>query len=61
MVTAVNANLERLFEFAFVEMSFAAITLDEDILRLDYALFGRNSLDLFTLFAEPGHTELALH
>jgi hypothetical protein len=39
-------------------MRFAAVTLDEDILRLYDALLRWNGLDLFTLFAEPGHREI---
>jgi hypothetical protein len=60
MIATVNTDLYSIFEFALVEVSFAGLTLDEDILRLHYAFLGRNSLNLFIFFTEPGHTEPSL-
>src|SRR5687768_16052376 len=58
MVATVGTDLQSLLEFSFVKMSFAAIALNEDILGLDYTLLGRNSLNLLTLFAKPGHKKI---
>ena len=50
MITTVRTNLERLLEFAFVEVRFAAVTLDEDVLRFDGTLFSGGTASICLLF-----------
>src|SRR6185503_9723659 len=55
MVATVSTYLQRILQFPLVEVGFAPVTLDEDILRLHNALFGRDILNSLVLFAKPGH------
>src|SRR5215204_1642207 len=54
-MAAVFANLPVIFELAFEEVSFTAVALEKDVLRLDDAFFRRNGFYALTLLVEPGH------
>jgi hypothetical protein len=54
-MTAVLADLEIVFEFAFEKVGFATVAFDEDVFRLHHALFRRDSLDALIFLIEPGH------
>ncbi len=52
---AVFANLERVFELTRKQVRFTPFALNEDVLRVYNAFFGRDCFDSFTFLAEPGH------
>src|SRR5258706_6609760 len=55
VMTAVHANLERLFQFLLVEVLAAFFAAHKDIFSPDDALRVAHRLDLAFLFAKPGH------
>src|SRR5712672_1285401 len=55
VMTAVHANLERLFQFLLVEVLAALFAAHKDILSPDDALRVAHRLDLAFLFTKPGH------
>src|SRR5258708_29596676 len=55
MITAVHANLERLFQLFLIEVLAAFFAAHKDILSPDDALRVAHRLDLAFLFTKPGH------
>src|SRR5215218_9064020 len=52
---AMFADLKPVFELALVQVGLATVALDEDVLSLHHAFFGRNGFYALCFLTEPGH------
>src|SRR3954470_17332844 len=56
-MAAVFADLQPVFELAFVQVRLAPVAFDEDVFSLHYAFFRRNRFDALCFLTEPGHRD----